>query len=39
MLNAEFEEKYYTYLCSIDIGDNNIDVLEITPGKNVKYSI
>lgn len=36
-LNAEFEEKYYAYVCSVDIGDNDKDILKITPANNVKY--
>lgn len=36
-LNAEFEEKYYAYICSVDIGDNDKDILKITPANNVKY--
>lgn len=36
-VNAEFEEKYYAYLCTVDIGDNDKDILKVTVPNNVKY--
>ena len=36
-VNAEFDEKYYTYLCAVDIGDNDKDILKVTVPNNVKY--
>lgn len=36
-VNAEFNEKYYTYLCAVDIGDNDKDILKVTVPNNVKY--
>lgn len=39
-INAEYELKYYTYLCTVDIGNNNLnDALEVTPDAGVSYTI
>lgn len=38
-INAEYELKYYSYLCTIDIGNNDVDSLTITPDPSVAYNM